>query len=126
MPWWFTNVQLQRSHMAALIRKNPNHYTQIFPITAAALAPYLQMGYMWPSKLSGSILEQAMTGIELPLDQVCVPMGAGIPPQYRYSKDVIETWLRNPTTNPLTQRKITSTGTLYKDFYRAAKAYGFI
>ncbi|CAK7994739.1 Hypothetical protein POVR1_LOCUS263 [uncultured virus] len=50
-PWWFTWKPLQLSHRASLLRKKPEHYEKLFPMTDE-LKSYMNYGYIWTNKLT--------------------------------------------------------------------------
>jgi hypothetical protein len=51
-PWWLGWSALHRSHMAALLRKEPQHYEKEFD---ALVGPYRHYGYIWPTHVEQRI-----------------------------------------------------------------------
>lgn len=47
LPWWLGNHALHLSHRAALVRKDPQHYSRLFPDVEDVDAPYV-----WPGALA--------------------------------------------------------------------------
>lgn len=114
-PWWFQWRPLHLSHQASLLRKAPEHYGHIF--TSDEVQPYLNTGYIWPSKLT----------IAHPNDftiDMCSDIGAGAPAQYRWSREEVERWVALPTRNPKTGRQLKPTKTgAYSDLCKAQTFY---
>jgi len=105
------------SHRAALIRKDPDFYKPLF--YEPNIIPYLDYGYLWPSHLP----EDAYQNFK---PSFFYPMGSGTPSHYRISKENVLRWIQNPTINPITGRSIKLSGSIYKDYYKAAKHYGLV
>lgn len=121
LPWWFTCKQLQLSHCCALLLKDPIYYNKIWNVTPD-VAPYMKWGYLWPHKLNVDHETQLKAGKFLPPELVCAPLGSGIPAQYRLDPVHVKAWLLSPNINPVTKRRITNGGAIYRDYYNAAKA----
>lgn len=124
MPWWFNCYQLQLSHKCSLLRKDYDHYSEVFHITKEEKDKYFLKGYVWPSKLEYKekiLLKQN----KLPFSSF-EPLGAGTPAQYRISVEILEEWLLNKNINPLSKRKIIAKGAIYKDYEKAAKYHGLL
>jgi hypothetical protein len=116
-PWWFSWKELHLSHKCSLLRKDPNYYSSIFVLTTTQQL-WLDYGYIWPHKISSK-----RQGYALHPSKLCDPIGAGAPPQYRWSIAEVEEWLEDCYINPKTGRKITKTKTgIYSDV-RAAYHY---
>lgn len=119
-PWWFTWDALHLSHKCSLLRKEPNYYTGIFSLKELE-KEWLQHGYIWPSRLQG-VMD---TTKQYTPAEVCSPIGAGAPAQYRWSIDETRKWSMNKLVNPRTGRAIkkdAKTG-VYKDIERAYNHY---
>jgi len=73
MPWWFSLEPLQKSHRAALLRKNSNFYKNVFQIEnieSSDLIDFLDYKYIWPSKLDHNTLIKLQNGEILPLSSL--------------------------------------------------------
>lgn len=119
-PWWYTWPLFHLSHKCSLLRKNPGYYDTRFVLTLEE-KKWLEHGYIWPSKLAITIDVKHPYG---PQD-VCVPIGAGAPAQYRWSKEETEKWNSNRSVNPRTGRAIkpgAKTG-IYQDIEKAYNYY---
>jgi hypothetical protein len=119
LPWFYFNLQIQESFKASLLRKDPSYYTCIIDCDPS----YMYHGYIWISKLTNFQIDNMKKGILLPLNEICEKFGSGTPPQYRLNKDLCIKWIENKSVNPLTKRKIKSSGTIYKDFEKASLFY---
>lgn len=126
-PWWFTWKPLIYSHRASLLRKSPETYAPVFQSTEkvehaheiAELEPFLDKGYVWPSKLT-----TAQIAAFTPND--CAPIGAGAPPTFRWSRDEVAAWMVQPLVNPKTGRAIKATKGktgIYADLAKAKRLY---
>lgn len=126
-PWWFTWKPLIYSHRASLIRKSPETYAPKFQSETkvenahevAELIPFLDKGYVWPTKLV-----PAQIAAFTPND--CAPIGAGAPPTFRWSRDDVAAWMAQPLVNPKTGRPIKAGGgkmSIYADLAKAKKLY---
>jgi hypothetical protein len=124
MPWWFNCYQLQLSHKCSLLRKDHNYYSQVFHLTKEEKDNYFLEGYIWPSKLTPKE-KKLLKQNKLPFSSF-EPLGSGTPAQYRISLEVLQEWLLDKNINPLTKRKITANGTIYKDYEKAAIYHGLL
>jgi hypothetical protein len=124
MPWWFNCYQLQLSHKCSLLRKDYDHYSKVFHLTQEEKDNYFLEGYIWPSKLTPKE-KKLLKQNKLPFSSF-EPLGSGTPAQYRISLEVLQEWLLNKNINPLTKRKITANGTIYKDYEKAAIYHGLL
>lgn len=115
-PPWFGYPPFIMAHRAALWRKNPVYYAKF---NSPELQPYINIGYLWPSKHGNEIY----TNLTLAHFD---PIGTGAPAQYRITKDQCMIWIQNPYVNPSTGRSISNTGALFKDYMEASKHYGLI
>jgi hypothetical protein len=120
LPWWFTNKQIQACHMASLVRKNDEYITKF---NIQNYDSYLDHGYIWTGNLSEEQVLKMKESIDCPLKDICAPFGSGVPPQYRISQDIVERWVKNKEVNPQTGRTIKESGSVYKDYKKAAKFY---
>lgn len=118
LPWWYQNVQLQKSHRASLLRKNPEFYEKLFEKDI-----YYTRGYIWMGNLNEETFNKMKSEQECDLDEICAPIGSGTPSQFRYTKEEVELWSQNKTLNPKTGRKIKESGSIYKDLEKAFKFY---
>lgn len=123
-PWWFNWKYLHLSHKCSLMRKNPDHYKSIFVLSETEKV-YLQHGYIWVSKLSHEIIVRAKNGSKFSPEEICSPIGAGAPAQYRWTKEEVEKWILNKNVNPKTGKKINpeSKSGIAADIRKAAKYY---
>ena len=128
-PWWFQWKPLIYSHQSSLLRKNPKYYNIFFHMLDEyeyehgfdrdELKEYLNVGYLWPHKLSS---EQ----IEICLPSYCDAIGTGAPATYRWTREEVEEWLNDVYVNPKTGRGIKPTKSgVYSDLKKAAKLYGY-
>ena len=122
LPWFYYNKQIQESFKASLYRKEPDFYKDIISHDS----PYVFHGYIWLSKLSDKQIEDMKHNIELSLPDICEKFGSGTPPQYRLSKELCMKWVLDKNTNPITNRIIKSSGSVYKDFEKASSFYKLI
>lgn len=53
-PWWLGWPALHRSHMAALLRKEPLYYGEQFD---ALVGPYRSYGYIWPTHVDAKAID---------------------------------------------------------------------
>ena len=118
MPWWCLNIQVQMSHRASLYRKDPIYYDSIRPSIE-----YINTGYIWISKLNPDLICKMQKGDIIDLNLITSTIGTGAPSQYRYSINDVQAWLKNKNVNPKTNRKISRTGKIYKDYHSASKFY---
>lgn len=121
LPWFFTCKQLQLSHKCSLLRKDPDYYSKIFPLTSEE-KQYMQHGYVWPSNLTPEQVSTMKKGIFVV--EAFSPIGAGAPAQYHISKSEVEKWLCNKNINPKSKRRISTDGTVYRTYIKAATYYG--
>jgi hypothetical protein len=119
LPWFYTNKQIQHSYRASLLRKDSEYYTG----KIICDPEYMMNGYIWISKLNETQIENMKNSVELPLSEICEKFGSGTPAQYRISKELCEKWIENKNINPITNRKLKNSGTIYKDFEKASKFY---
>lgn len=116
-PIWYAFPPFYLAQRAALIMKNSKYYTDIF--LDDEVKSYMGKGYLWPCNHSDKIYKKwKMKYLE--------ELGTGIPPEYRISEKDAKRWSKDKYTNPLTGRAITKSGTIYKDYKRAAKFFGII
>lgn len=119
LPWWFFNEQLQKTHKASLLRKDPVFYTPLFPLEKE----YYDTGYIWTAKLPDNIIEKMKRNETCELKEICAKIGTGAPVQFSYSKEEVVLWLKNPEVNPKTNKKIKKDGPMYCNFEKAKKFY---
>lgn len=119
LPWWYKNKQIQYSHMASLHRKNPEHYSSLFTYPKE----YYSTGYIWTGKLTKEQTAQMMNGVNLPLNEICAPIGTGAPAQFRVTEKETKKWSTNKLVNPRTGRSIKEGAANYKMFSDAHKHY---
>ena len=117
-PWWFQWEPLIYSHQASLLRKFPEYYNSIFKDNFDNLEKYLQIGYLWPHKLTQKqIIHFSIT--------YCDAIGTGAPAIYRWTEEHVIEWLNNIYLNPKTGRPIKpSKSGIYGDLKKAAELYG--
>lgn len=118
-PWWYTWPLFHLSHKCSLLRKKPEYYASRFTLTPDEKR-WMDHGYIWPSKLP---VIDIMLSYEP--EQVCVPIGAGAPAQYRWTREDTERWNANRLVNPRTGRAIKAgakTG-IYRDIEKAYNYY---
>lgn len=114
-PWWFTWEPLIQSHRASLLRKDPEHYKPLFQDQVQE--PYISTGYVWPAKLTQEQILHFKP-------DYCDPIGAGAPANYRWTKEQVLEWIKNPLVNPKTKRAIKPTKSgIYADLTKAAKIW---
>ena len=117
-PWWFQWEPLIYSHQASLLRKFPEYYDSIFKNNFNNLEKYLQIGYLWPHKLTPQQIIHFSISYR---DNI----GTGAPAIYRWSEEDVIEWLNNIYVNPKTGRPINPSKTgIYADLKKAAKLYG--
>lgn len=123
-PWWFTWDRVHLAYKCSLLRKDPSYYQKIFVLSDSE-AGWMQHGYIRPTLLSRTIIEQVAAGHVFDAHEVCVPMGAGTPPQYLWSREEVNKWRLNKTRNPRTGRPIKShaKGGIYDNLKSAAAYY---
>lgn len=124
-PWWFQWKPLIYSHQASLLRKNSKYYDLSFymfddyEFDRDELSEYLELGYLWPHKLSREQIENFSPSY-------CDEIGTGAPATYRWTRDEVEEWLNDMYTNPKTGRSIKPSKTgVYSDLKKASKLYGY-
>lgn len=120
LPWWVYNRQVQLSHIASLLRKDPKHYRSL---QSEETEDYLKTGYIWTCNLSEDYVSKLKIGETCNLEKVCTPIGTGAPAQYRYTKEDVDKWIENKNINPKTGRGIKQTGSIYKDLEKASSFY---
>lgn len=115
-PKWFSFPPFILAHQASLYRKDPEHY-HFFEM--AQLQPYIYSGYLWPHKWSESELYSNWK------DSYLDSFGTGVPPQYRISKETVLEWLKhNKEINPLSNKKISANGPMWRQLEAAREAHG--
>lgn len=114
-PPWAGFPPFIMSQRASLYRKDNQHYVCF---NDEYLQPYVLKGYFWPCDFYWREYF-----IQWDANKYLAEIGTGAPPQYRYSKDIVQKWLQNKLINPLTNRKISENGTIYKDLEAASKFY---
>jgi hypothetical protein len=123
LPWWFSNRQIHLSHMASLMRKDEKFYTPLFS-KEEGIDEYLKYGYIWTGGLEESVINKMKNNVKQPLDKICAAFGTGVPAQYRITKDEVDKWvLSGKKINPKTGRKISESGSIFKDLEKAYKYY---
>ena len=81
-----------------------------------SIIPYLEHGYLWPTKIPST----AFDGFTY---NMLSPIGAGLPPQYRITKEEAFAWYLNPNINPKTGREIKTYGGIYNDYRKVYEYY---
>lgn len=118
LPWWYSNKQIHYANMASLVRKDPNYYTSFtYP------SVYDKFGYIWMNHLTDLQKTNMKQGQVLDVTDICDPIGKGAPSHFRLTRDQANKWALDKNTNPLTGRKIISSGQIYKDFVDAFTYY---
>lgn len=108
-PWWWGWDTLALSHKLSLYRKKPEHYTmQILELEEDLLPLKNKCGYVWPSHLLERYGDDYEYIKSLNIEELCDPIGAGAPIQYRWSLDDICGWEQDESRNPRTERTLTS------------------
>ncbi len=120
MPWWIYNKQVRMSHQASLLRKNYEYYKDKFPKFDEN---YMLCGYIWTNNLKPDILIKLRNNETIDNSVICSDIGSGAPSHYRISKELTIKWVENRLVNPKTNRKITVSGNIYKDYHKASKYY---
>lgn len=69
-PCWIGWKQVHYSHMASLMRKDPQYYYTRFIYPHG----YNHVGYLWPTHLSQEQIYAINSGAELPLTTICDPI----------------------------------------------------
>lgn len=135
-PWWWNWTDLHLTHKCSLLRKDPEYYSKIFHLQDREKR-YMEIGYLWPSEVTDYLIPRyniqnmnQLISVLQSLDSynLCSPIGQGAPANYRWSREQVEKWIANPTVNPKTNRKISSTSKsgAYPDLVKAAKIYGYV
>ena len=117
-PFWFMNHQVHEAMKASLLRKDQEYYSSRISLENPE---YMNYGYIWTNKLTNEQIENMRNGIVLPLESICSDLGAGVPAQFRISREICEEWLKDKLRNPKTGRKIKENGKMYKEFMSVAK-----
>lgn len=118
-PWWFSWTQLHLSHKCSLLRKDPGYYQNKFVLQEHE-KPWLDHGYIWPSKVENINIDKVYKP-----EEVCSPIGAGAPAQYRWTVEDAARWNENKLVNPKTGRSIKKSAKagIYKDLEKAYNYY---
>lgn len=115
-PKFLSFLPLINSHKAALIRKDPIFYKHL---KTEDIEPYMKLGYLWPNTSNDDMY--------INWDfKFLSPMGSGVPPQYRITREIIEKWITNKNKNPITNRNIKQTSKIYKEYETVAKFHKLI
>ena len=124
LPWWFTWKPLQLSHQCSLLRKDNDHYKNIFKLKENE-KEFMDHGYIWIlndlANISGKLHD--IKDKKLLTTIYCSPIGTGAPPQYRYTMKECKMWIVNKCVNPKTNRKIKENAAIYNDLKKAAIFY---
>lgn len=116
-PWWWNWEVLALSHKLSLLRKSKLYTLESLELTYEEARLKNTCGYIWPSRI-GCVKN-------LPIEDLCDPIGAGAPAQYRWSLEIVAVWITDRTHNPKTGRKISTTAKtgVYKDLIKAEDYY---
>jgi hypothetical protein len=72
MPWWFSWTQLQKSHQSSLLRKDFEHYQNVFDLKF--LEDHRDHGYIWVNHLKEEHIELAKKKIYIAPELICFPV----------------------------------------------------
>ena len=124
-PWWFSWEDLHLSHKCSLLRKNPKHYGPLWQLEGRDKS-FLEHGYIWATHLDDKKIVDIRAGKFFDPQEICDPIGAGAPAEYRWKKEEVEQWINNKTVNPKTGKKIKPCGKtgIAADIRKAAVHYG--
>jgi hypothetical protein len=124
-PKWFFNPIIHLTYKCDLYRKKPEYYGKIFNFTSDE-KEYLNKGYIWTSRLNQQQLDTLFKADVKECISLCADMGLNVPPQYRFSVQLLTEWLRNPLINPVTGRVIKEGSSIYSNYSKAAKYHNLI
>jgi len=82
LPWWCFNKQVQNTHKASLIRKDPDYYIPKFQ--DFDMKKYIIHGYIWTNRLDTETKWKLYNNEELELSNICDKPNIPIPDKISY------------------------------------------
>lgn len=87
---------------------------------------FLELGYIWPSKLTDEQAQKMKKGKYVPFREICAGLGEGVPSHFFFSYKDCKKWAMSDESkgvNPKTGKSIKETGGVYKKLEKAWKWY---